>query len=136
MPLPALAVLALMLLGTVLGNPTPAPSQEPAAVAPPAATPVALTPELSAPMFQGIVQAVDRQALRVTIHTDFGRVVPLAVESCDVIDGLRIGDRVRLAMDAQGIVYAIEAQGPSPSRASDPRRSSSRRPGRCQETAT
>jgi len=134
MPLLTLAVLGLMLLGTVLGSPKPAPSQEPVATTAPQTTPVALTPELSAPMFHGVVQAIDGHALRVTIRTDFGRLVPVAVESCDLIRGLQIGDRVRLAVDAQGTVYALETTGAPPSPAQDRPVSSDRQPAPCQET--
>lgn len=136
MPLLTLAVLGLMLLGTVLGSPKPAPSQELAAVTAPQATPVALTPELSAPMFHGTVQAIDQNALRVTIQNDFGRLVPVAVESCDLIQGLQIGDRVRLAVDAQGLVYALETTGASLPSTPDKPVSSARLPGHCPETAT
>jgi len=136
MPLLTLTVLGLMLLGTVLGSPRSAPSQEPVAVTVPQTTPVALRPELSAPMFHGTVQAIDQQALRVTIRTDFGRLVPVAVESCSLIQGLQIGDRVRLAVDAQGIVYALETTGASFSTAPDTPVSSAWLPGHCPETAT
>lgn len=135
MPLLTFAVLALMFLGSVLGNPKPAPSQESAALTAPEPRPAAMTPELSASMFHGIVRSIDWQALRVTIQTDFGRVVPVAVESCDVIEGLKIGDRVRLAVDTRGIVYAMEAQSPS-SRSSTSPASSVRPTGHCRETIT
>lgn len=135
MPLLTFAVLALMFLGSVLGNPGPAPSQEPATLPAPEPRPAAMRPELSASMFHGIVRAIDWRSLRVTIQTDFGRVVPVAVESCDIIEGLEIGDRVRLAVDTRGIVYAMEAQGPSSRSATSPA-SSSRPTGRCQETVT
>lgn len=134
MPLLALVVLGLTLLGAVMGSPKPVPSQEPVAVAAPQTLPVALTPELSAPMFHGVVQAIDRPALRVTIRTDFGRLVPVEVDSCDLIRGLQIGDRVRLAVDTQGIVYALETTGTSPSPAPDRPVASDRQPAPCQET--
>jgi hypothetical protein len=76
-------------------------------------------------MFLGTVQAIDREALRVTIRTDFGRLVPLTVERCEIIQRLRIGDRVRLDVDAQGVVRALET----------PRRSAETG-SRCQEAST
>ena len=100
----------------------------------PQTTPVALTPELSAPMFHGVVQAIDRSALRVTIRTDFGRLVPVAVDSCDLIQGLQIGDRVRLAVDTQGIVYALESTGAPLPTALDRSLSANRPPASCQGT--
>jgi hypothetical protein len=86
-------------------------------------------------MFHGTVRAIDWQSLRVTIQTDFGRVVAVPVENCDVIEGFKIGDRVRLAVDTRGIVYALETQGPS-SRPSTSPASSARPTGRCREVVT
>jgi hypothetical protein len=116
MPVIALTVIGLILLGNVLAG-------EPAA--PPSAHPVNLQTELSAPMFHGTVQAIDREALRVTIRTDFGRLVPVTVERCEIIQRLRIGDRVRLDVDAHGVVRAL-ATPPSPAGTR----------GRCPEVST
>jgi len=127
------AVLGLMLLGTALGD--PAPAQETLAAPVPQAIPVTLTPELSAPMFHGTVHLIDRQALRVTIRTDFGRLVPVTVGNCNIIHRLQIGDRVRLDVDAQGIVRALEKPGAgSPATPGTPL-PSSWQPDRCRETA-
>jgi hypothetical protein len=113
MPVIALIVVGLMLLGNVFAGGLSTPSQEqeltaPASAAEPPARLVNLQTELSAPMFHGTVQAIDREALRVTIRTDFGRLVPVTVERCEIIQRLRIGDRVRLDVDAQGVVRALE----------------------------
>ncbi len=134
MPLLTLAVLGLMLLGAVLGSPAPVPSQQPVAVAAPQTLPAPPTPERSAPMMHGVVQAIDPSALHVTIRTDVGRLVPVLIESCDLLEGLKIGDRVRLAMDTQGTVYALETTGTPLSSASDQAASPHRPPGPCQET--
>lgn len=130
------AVLSLMLLGTALGGPTPVPSQETIAASPPQAMPVTLTPELSAPMFHGTVHLIDRQALRVTVRTDFGRLVPVKVGSCEIIQWLRIGDRVRLDVDAQGIVRALEKPGEGSASAPGMPLPSARQPDRCPEAVT
>ena len=98
MPALALTVIGLTLLGNAfVGEPFE-----------PYAGLVNLQTELSAPMFHGTVQAIDRDALRVTIRTDFGRLVPVTVERCAIIQRLRIGDRVRLDVDAQGVVRALK----------------------------
>jgi hypothetical protein len=135
MPLPTPAVLSLILLGSALGVPTPGLSQETIAASPPQARPVTLTPELSAPMFHGTVHLIDRQALRVTIRTDFGRLVPVTVGSCQIIQWLQIGDRVRLDVDAQGIVRALEKPTGGPSATPGTPLPSGWQPDRCPEAA-
>ncbi len=135
MPFLTFAVLGLMLLGTLFGQPKPAPSQAAASMAAPQTSPAEPTPEPSTPMLYGVVQAIDRSALRVTIRTEIGRLVPVTVDSCDLIQELQVGDRVRLAMDTQGIVYALEFTGVPLTSAPDQSLSSSRRPTPCQETA-
>lgn len=136
MPLPTLAVLSLILLGSALGNPAPVVSQETTVASPSQAMPVTLTPELSAPMFHGTVHLIDRQALRVTIRTDFGRLVPVSVGSCRIIQRLKIGDRVRLDVDAQGIVRALEKPHAGPSPAPGLPLPSGWQPDHCPEAAT
>ncbi len=131
--LPLTAIGALF-VGSMLGNPTSGPA--PAMQTAPEAQPVNLRTEMSAPMFQGRVHAIDRAALRVTIQTDFGRLVPVAVESCDILNRLRIGDRVHLDVDAQGIVRRLDKTGAHFSTTPNPRVSSSRKPGPCPETST
>jgi hypothetical protein len=118
MPVIALTVIGLMLLGNVLAGGRSAPSLEqeltaPVEAAEPRAGVVNLQTELSAPMFHGTVQAIDRKALRVTIRTDFGRLVPVTVERCETIQHLQIGDRIRLDVDAQGVVRALETPHPT-----------------------
>ena len=136
MPLLTLAVLGLMLLGTLLGTPAPVPSQEPRAASAPQPVPVALTPELSEPMFHGTVDSIDPAALRVTIRTDFGRLVPVAIASCDLLRRLQIGDRVRLDVDPQGVVRALDKTGAVASTAPTTLTPSAEQAGRCPETAT
>lgn len=136
MPLLALTVLGLMLLGSLLGSPAPVPSQEPETVSAPQPVPVTLTPELSASMFHGTVDTIDPAALRATIRTDFGRLVPVTIPSCDLLRRLRIGDRVRLDVDAQGVVRAIDETGAVVSIAPETRLPSAPPPDRCTETAT
>lgn len=136
MPLLTPAVLSLMLLGTAPGGPTPVASQETIAASPPQAMPVTLTPELSAPMFHGTVHLIDRRALHVTIRTDFGRLVPVKVGSCEIIQRLRIGDRVRLDVDAQGIVRAMEKPNAGPSADPGMPIPSARQPDSCPEAVT
>lgn len=136
MPLLALTVLGLMLLGTLLSAPAPVPTQEPEAASAPQPVPVTLTPELSAPMFHGTVDSIDPVALRMTIRTDFGRLVPVTIASCDLLRRLRIGDRVRLDVDAQGAVRALDTTGAVVSVAPTTLISSTPQPDHCPETAT
>ncbi|MGH7260722.1 MAG: hypothetical protein ACREI9_08590 [Nitrospiraceae bacterium] len=132
MPLLALTVIGLMLLGNVFAGSPDAPAQEPAA---PYAHPVNLQTEMSAPMFHGTVQAIDRKTLRVTIRTDFGRLVPVALESCEIVQRLRIGDRVRLDVDAQGAVRALEKADSYLATDAHTPRSSTATNGRCPEAS-
>jgi hypothetical protein len=114
MPLLALTVISLMFLGSLFSGVPSAPTSEliaPAEAvesAAPSAQPVNLQTEISAPMFHGTVQAIDRETLRVTVLTDFGRLVPVALENCEIVQRLNVGDRVRLEVDAQGVVRALE----------------------------
>lgn len=130
------AILILMLLGAVPGGPALALPQVTIAASSPQALPVNLTPELSAPMFHGTVQLIDRQALRVTIRTDFGRLVPVTVGNCQIIQWLQIGDRVRLDVDSQGIVRALEKPHAGPPAAPGLPLPSGWQPGHCPEAAT
>lgn len=98
--------------------------------------PVNLKPEISAPMFHGTIRMIDRTTLRVTIRTDFGRLVPVAVESCEMIQWLRIGDHVRLDVDVQGIVRGLEKIGAHLSTGSNTLTPSAWKPGRCPEAST
>ncbi len=139
MPLLALTVVSLMLLGGVFAGQPPAPAQElitPTEAAQPAAPyahPVNLQTEMSASMFHGTVQAIDGDTLRVTVRTDFGRLVPVALESCEIIQRLRIGDRVRLDVDAQGTIRALEKTDSYLARDPQTPNSSARTNGRCPE---
>ncbi len=139
-PMGRLVATSLLLIGSALGSAASAPAQEPAltlrAQSVPHARPVNLEPDISAPMFHGTVHTIDRATLRVTIRTDFGRMVPVAVESCDIIQRLRLGDHVRLDVDAQGVVRALEKTGAY--RATVPNTSTppAWRPGRCPEAST
>lgn len=63
-----------------------------------------LKPEIQAAMFQGTVEAVDREGLNLTIRTDFGRVVSLSLRDPAVMSGLHKGDRVWLDADGQGLL--------------------------------
>jgi len=115
MTLSGFAIVGLILMGILTSQPAdpstgeavPAPVSSPA----PQAQPVHLHAEMSGPMFHGTVHTIDRTTLRVTIRTDFGRVVPVTVVSCDMLQWLRIGDHVRLDVDAQGIVQVLEKTG-------------------------
>jgi hypothetical protein len=134
MPILPLTAMGALLLGSMLGNPASAPA--PSAHITPKAQPVILHTEISSPMFHGTVRAIDRAALRVTVQTDFGRLVPVAVESCEILLQLRIGDHVRLDVDAQGVVRALEKTGAARTTAPNTRTPAARQPGRCQETST
>jgi hypothetical protein len=134
MPLLALTILSLMLMGSVTSPSLFPDAQKPAPA--PQAQPVNLQAEISAPMFHGTVHIIDRAALRVTVQTDFGRLVPVAVESCDIIQWLRIGDRVRLDVDAQGIVRALEKTGAYLTTAPNTPLPSAGPPEHCQGTTT
>ncbi len=98
--------------------------------------PVNLKPEISAPMFHGTIRMIDRTTLRVTIRTDFGRLVPVAVESCEMIQWLRIGDHVRLDVDVQGIVRGLEKIGTHLSTDLNTPTPTAWKPGRCPEAST
>jgi hypothetical protein len=119
----------------LLGNQASAPAQDPAQHSEPAVhspdltRPVNLRTEISAPMFRGTVFAIDRTTLRVTVRTDFRRLAPGAVEHCEALARLRIGDRVRLDVDVQGIVQALEKTGAR--RTAAP----ARKTGHCPETS-
>jgi hypothetical protein len=133
MPILQLTAIGTLLLGSILGNPASAPA--PSAHITPKAQPVILQTEISAPMFHGTVRAIDRAALRVTVQTDFGRLVPVAVGNCEILQRLHIGDHVRLDVDAQGVVRALEKTGVS--RATVPNTAPpARQPGRCPESST
>ena len=132
MPLLALTAIGLMLLGNIFAGSPDALAQEPTA---PYAHPVNLQTEISAPMFHGTVQAIDRETLRVTIQTDFGRLVPVALESCEIVQRLRIGDRVRLDVDAQGVVRALEKADSYLAKDLHTPRSSAGTNGRCPEAS-
>lgn len=140
MPSRLLTATSLLLIGSALGSVAAAPAQEPARTplvqSVPPARPVNLKTELSAPMFHGTVHTIDRATLRVTIRTDFGQVVPVAVESCEIIHWLRIGDRVRLDVDMQGIVRALEKTGAYLATVPNTSIPSAWLPGRCPETST
>lgn len=115
MPSRLLTATSLLLIGSALGSVASASAQEPARTplvqSAPHARSINLETELSSPMFHGTVHAIDRATMRVTIRTDFGRFVPVAVASCEIIHWLRTGDRVRLDVDTQGIVRALEKTG-------------------------
>jgi len=142
MPLLALTVISLMLLGNLFSGTPSAPTSEliaPAETAQPAAPyahPVNLQAELSAPMFHGTVQAIDRETLRVTVRTDFGRLVPVALENCEIVQRLNVGDRVRLDVDAQGVVRTLEKTDSHLAEALRAPRSATRTNGRCPEAST
>lgn len=140
MALLGLTVLGLMLMGILTTQPPPSSATEampvPASSPAPQAQPVNLQAELSGPMFHGTVHTIDRTALRVTIRTDFGRVVPVTVDSCDMLQWLRIGDHVRLDVDAQGIVRALEKTEAVLTTAPGAPAPSAWVPGRCPETST
>ena len=133
MPILPLTAIGALLAGSMLGNPASAPA--PSAHATDRAQPVILQTEISAPMFHGTVRTIDRTALRVTVQTDFGRLVPVAVGSCEVIQQLRIGDHVRLDVDAQGVVRALEKTGAALTTVPNTHTPPARQPGRCPETA-
>lgn len=140
MPSRLLAATSLLLIGSALESVASAPVQEPARTplvqSAPQARPVNLETEISAPMFHGTVHTIDRATLRVTIQTDFGRLVPVAVESCEIIHWLRIGDRVRLDVDTQGIVRALEKTGAYLATVPNTSVPSAWLPGRCPEPST
>lgn len=140
MPSRLLTATSLLLLGSALGSVASAPAQEPARTPPaqsaPHARPINLETDISALMFHGTVRTIDRATLRVTIRTDFGRVVPVAVESCEIIHWLHIGDHVRLDVDTQGIVRALEKTGADLATAPNTPVPSAWLPGRCPETST
>jgi hypothetical protein len=140
MPSHLLTVTSLLLIGSALGNASAAPAQEPARTplmqSAPLILPINIEPEISAPMFYGTVRAIDRATLRVTIRTDFGRVVPVAVESCESIHWLRVGDRVRLDVDTQGIIRALDKTGAYLATVPNVPAPSAWLPGRCPEPST
>lgn len=140
MPSRLLTAISLLLIGSALESVTPAPAQEPARTplvqSAPQARPINLETEISAPMFHGTVHTIDRATLRVTIRTDFGRLVPVAVESCEIIHWLHIGDRVRLDVDTQGIVRALEKTGAYLATVPNTPIPSAWLPGRCPEPST
>lgn len=140
MPSRLLTATSLMLLGSALGSVASTPAQEPARTplvqTAPHARPINLETEISAPMFHGTVHIIDRATLRVTIRTDFGRVVPVAVESCEIIHWLRIGDHIRLDVDAQGVVRALVKTGAYLTTPPSTPLPSAWLPGRCPETST
>jgi len=140
MPSRLLTVTGLLLIGSALGSGASAPAQEPApmlrAQSAPHVWPINLEPDISAPMFHGTVHTIDRATLRVTIRTDFGRLVPVAVESCDIIQRLRLGDHVRLDVDAQGVVRALEKTGAYRATVPNTSTRSAWLPGRCPEAST
>jgi hypothetical protein len=134
MPIQHLTAIGTLLLGSILGNPASAPA--PSAHITPKAQPVILHTEISAPMFHGTVRAIDRTALRVTVQTDFGRLVPVAVGSCEILQRLHIGDHVRLDVDVQGVVRALEKTGAARAMAPTTRTPLTWQPGRCPEAST
>jgi hypothetical protein len=140
MPNRLLTTTSLLLIGSALGSVASAPAQEPARTplvqSAPHARPINLETEISAPMFHGTVHTIDRATLRVTIRTDFGRLVPVVVESCEIIHWLHIGDRVRLDVDTQGIVRALEKTGAYLTTTPNTLIPSDSLPGRCLETST
>jgi hypothetical protein len=129
-----LTAIGALLAGSLLGNPAAGSALSVHATA--KAQPVILHTEISAPMFHGTVRAIDRAALRVTVQTDFGRLVPVTVESCEILQWLRIGDHVRLDVDAQGVVHALEKTGASRTTAPNTLTPSAWQPGRCPEAST
>lgn len=142
MPLLLLTVLSLMLIGNVLGSPAPAPPQAPGGApaslpqSVPQAQPVHLQTEISAPMFHGTVQAIDRDTLRVIIRTDFERLVPVAIENCEMLQWLRVGDYVLLDVDAQGAVRVLKKTGSSQTTTPNAPHPSTEVLGRCPEAST
>jgi len=140
MPSRLLTATSLMLIGSALGSVASAPAQEPARAplvqSALQARPINLETELSAPMFHGTVHAIDRATLRVTIRTDFGRLVPVAIASCEIIHWLHTGDRVRLDVDTQGIVRALEKTGTYLATVPNSPIPSDSLPGQCPETST
>lgn len=139
MPSRLLTATSLLLIGSALGSTAAAPAQEPAraplAQSVPQARPINLETELSASMFHGTVHTIDRATLRVTIRTDFGRLVPVAVANCEIIHWLHTGDRVRLDVDTQGIVRALEKTGAYLATVPNTPIPSGSLPGRCPEAA-
>jgi len=139
-PMGRLTATSLLLIGSALGSAASAPAQEPAptlrAQSAPHVRPVTLESDISAPMFHGTVHTIDRATLRVTIRTDFGRLVPVAVESCDIIQRLRLGDHVRLDVDTQGVVRALEKTGAYRATVPNPSLPPARLSGRCPEAST
>jgi hypothetical protein len=140
MPSRLLTATSLLLIGSALGSVASAPAQEPARTplvqSAPQARPINLETEISAPMFHGTVHSIDRATLRVTIRTDFGRLVPVSVKSCEIIRRLHIGDHVRLDVDTQGIVRALEKTGAHLAATPNTPVPSAWLPGRCPETST
>jgi hypothetical protein len=114
MPILALTILTLMLGGALMERPADKPQpavqehQVQSGTLPPHTHLATLHPELSAPMFHGTVQSIDRTTLRVTIRTDFGRLVFATMENCERLFTLRPGDRVRLDVDPRGTVRTVE----------------------------
>lgn len=129
-----LTAIGALLAGSLLGD--PAAASAPSVHLTPKAQPVSLQTEISAPMFHGTILTIDRTALRVTIRTDFGRLVPVAVGNCKTIQHLRIGDHVRLDVDAQGIVRAMKKTGAHLATTPNAPTPSAWQPGPCPETAT
>ena len=140
MPLLGLTILSLMLMGGMTSQSLAPSAQAPAPASgfpsAPQAQPVNLQTEISAPMFHGTVRAIDQATLRVTIRTDFGRVVPVTVGSCEIIQWLRIGDHVRFDVDAQGIVHTLEKTGAHLTTNPNTRTPSAWVPNRCPEAST
>ncbi len=135
MPILALTVLSLMVGGALLDRSAQSPPAQAQALAS-WARPVTLHPEISAPMFHGTVQSIDRASLRATIQTDYGRLVFVTMESCERLSTLRPGDRVRLDVDAQGIVRALEKTDTFRMRLPESAQSSGWPSGRCAEPVT
>lgn len=140
MPSRLLIATSLLIIGSVLGSVASVPAQEPARTSrlqsAPQARSINLETEISAPMFHGTIYTIDLATLRVTIRTDFGRLVPVAVESCEIIHRLHIGDHVRLDVDTQGIVRALEKTSSYSTSAPNTPTPSAWLPGRCPETST
>ena len=52
--------------------------------------------EIEPSMFRGTVESINLQDSRVTIKTDFGRLLSLTVQDCAMLGELKEGDRVML----------------------------------------
>lgn len=142
MPILTITVVSLMIAGHLWApaDPTPLPGSPLATLSvqapPPISRRVAIEGEFSAAMFEGTVHAVEPATSRVTIQTDFGRVIPITVQPCHWSLHLKPGDRVRLDVDAHGTIRPRKMADPAASAMPDPPRAHERLEGRCPGATT